>query len=332
MSSDPHVVWLEECDAERSALVGGKASGLGALLRQGFQVPRGFAITTTAYREHVEKNALAAELERLVADCSSYEAQQRASEEIRRLFESSAPTPDLEAQVREAHARLCAESATAVAVRSSATAEDTASASFAGQQETYLWILGGDEVVRHVVRCWSSLFTPQAIAYRAHLQTPVADLAMGVVVQQMVAADAAGVMLTLDPITGDRSGVVIEAAYGLGAAVVNGEVDPDRVCIDKDQLSIRSRSVGTKNLAYRFDADTHGIRMEDVPADLQRQACLRDEEFIRLAALGVEMERAMRCPQDIEWAIGPGATGERELFLLQARPETVWSQAVNEPR
>src|SRR5262245_31672207 len=148
MSDDPHVVWLEDCDPERSALVGGKASGLGGLLRQGFRVPPGFAITTTAYREHIERNTLEADLERLVADCATYAEQQHASEEIRRLFEASTPTPQLEAEVRAAHARLCAHSAAPVAVRSSATAEDTASASFAGQQETYLWILGGDEVVR----------------------------------------------------------------------------------------------------------------------------------------------------------------------------------------
>jgi pyruvate,water dikinase len=326
MSSDPHVVWLEECDAERSALVGGKATGLGALLRQGFQVPPGFAITTSAYRQHVEHNSLAADLERLVADCSTYEAQQRASEEIRQLFESSDPTPELEAAVRDAHVRLCADSGTPVAVRSSANAEDTASASFAGQQETYLWILGGDEVMRHVLRCWSSLFTTQAIAYRAHLQTPVAELAMGVVVQQMVPAEAAGVMLTLDPVSGDRSGIVIEAAYGLGAAVVNGEVDPDRVFIDKSQLAIRSRSVGTKNVAYRFDPVTQGTRLEDVPAELQKRPCLTDEEFLRLATLGMHMEQAMGRSQDIEWAIGPGAEGQRELYLLQARPETVWSR------
>jgi len=332
MSSDPHVVWLEECDAERSALVGGKATGLGSLLRQGFQVPPGFAITTSAYRQHVEHNSLGADLERLVADCSTYAAQQHASEEIRQLFEGSAPTPDLEADVRAAHARLCADSGTPVAVRSSATAEDTASASFAGQQETYLWILGGDEVVRHVLRCWASLFTTQAIAYRAHMQTPVADLAMGVVVQRMVPAEAAGVMLTLDPVSGDQSGIVIEAAYGLGAAVVNGEVDPDRVCIDKVQLAIRSRVVGNKSVAYRFDPATQGTRLEDVPAELQKRACLSDEEFIRLATLGMHMEQAMGRSQDIEWAIGPSDGSERQLYLLQARPETVWSQTANLPR
>jgi pyruvate,water dikinase len=189
-------------------------------------------------------------------------------------------------------------------------------------------VLGGDEVVRHVLRCWSSLFTPHAIAYRAQMGTPVEDLAMGVVVQHMVAAEAAGVMLTIDPITGDASSMVIEGAYGLGAAVVNGEVDPDRFCIDKTQLAIRSRAVGVKSMAYRFDPSVQGTRREEIPVHLQSEPCMTDAEVVHLARLGVRMEQAMGRSQDIEWAIGPGADGVRQMYLLQARPETVWSQRV----
>jgi pyruvate,water dikinase len=326
MNSDPHVLWLAECRGDRAPLVGGKAAGLGALLEEGLQVPNGFAITTAAYCEHVERNGLAADLERLLSDCATFEAQQRASDEIRAMFEASQTTPALEEAVLAAHATLCADPSTAVAVRSSATGEDSRTASFAGQQDTYLWILGGDEVVRHVVRCWSSLFTPQAIAYRAQMRTPVDDLAMGVVVQQMVPAEAAGVMLTIDPISGDPSTIVIEAAFGLGAAVVNGEVDPDRFCIDKGGLGIRSRAIGVKRLAYRFDPAVQGTRREDVSRHLQGQPCVTDDEVMELASLGRRMEQARGRTQDIEWAIGPGVNGQRQVFLLQARPETVWSQ------
>jgi len=332
MASDPHVVWLAECTAERGPLVGGKAMGLGALLREGLQVPAGFAITTEAYREHVERNGLAAELQRLLADCTTFEAQQHASDAIRALFEASRPTPSLERAILAAYAELSAHGDQPAAVRSSAVGEDSASASFAGQQETYLWILGGDEVVRHVVRCWASLFTAQAIAYRAQMHTPVEDLAMGVVVQQMVSAEAAGVMLTIDPITGDQSGIMIESAFGLGAAVVNGEVDPDRFCIDKHQLTLRSRAIGVKSIAYRFDPAVQGIRREDIPAQLQKQPSVTDEEVVQLAALGRQMERAMGRTQDIEWAVGPGVDGQRQVFLLQARPETVWSQRAPQER
>jgi pyruvate,water dikinase len=326
MASDPRILWLAECTGDCAPLVGGKATGLGALLRQGFQVPAGFAITTAAYREHVEHNRLAEALARLVADCTTFDAQQRASEEIRALFEASEPSPTLGEAIVGAYAELSREDLP-VAVRSSATHEDSATASFAGQQDTYLWILGREQVLRHVVRCWASLFTAQAIAYRAQMHTPVDDLAMGVVVQQMVPAEAAGVMLTIDPITGDSSGIMIEAAYGLGAAVVNGEVDPDRYFVDKSQLSIRTRAIGVKSVGYRFEPSVQGTRRVDIPAHLQAQPCVTDAEVVELASLGKQMEHAVGCTQDIEWAIGPGGPeGGRQVYLLQARPETVWSQ------
>lgn len=330
MASEPYVLPLDHCSSDCAQLVGGKAMGLAALLREGLQVPPGFAITTRAYRDHVAHNRLAADLERLLAACDTYEAQVRAAEEIRRLFEASTPTADLQSEVLSAHAALCQPAETPVAVRSSANAEDQADASFAGQQETYLWVTGGQAVIHHILRCWASLFTTQAIAYRARMRTPVTDLAMGVVVQRMVPADAAGVMLTLDPISGDPSSVVIEAAFGLGAAVVNGEVDPDRACVDKQSLQIRSRAVGVKNVAYRFDPST-GMTLTDVPRELQNQPSVTDREFLELARYGMLMERAMGCCQDIEWAIGPGTTSEREVFLLQCRPETVWSQKLASP-
>jgi pyruvate, water dikinase len=133
---------------------------------------------------------------------------------------------------------------------------------------------------------------------------------------------SAGVMLTIDPVTGDKSQIVIEAAYGLGAAVVNSEVTPDRFDVDKVTLEIRSREVARKSVAYRFDSERPGIRLEPVADSEQAQACLSDDDVVRIAGLGKQIEQAMGAAQDIEWAIGP----EREIFLLQTRPETVWSQ------
>jgi pyruvate,water dikinase len=167
------------------------------------------------------------------------------------------------------------------------------------------------------------------------MATPLEDLAMGVVVQHMVPAEAAGVMLTIDPITGDDSSIVIEASYGLGAAVVNGEVDPDRFCVDKAHFAIRSRAVGVKAMAYRFDPSVQGTRREDIPPRLQAQPCMTDAEVCHLAGLGKRMEQAMGRAQDIEWAIAPAPAaahdGARQVFLLQARPETVWSQKLATP-
>ena len=329
MDESPLVVYLEDCNADSQALVGGKAVGLGALLREGLQVPPGFTVTTHAFREHVARNRLGPDIERLLGESD----QQRICDDIRGLFESSHVSSQLADEVLGAYERLCRGSGSArpVAIRSSATAEDLADASFAGQQETYLWIIGIDEVLRHLVQCWASLYTPQALAYRAHRNIASADLAMGVVVQTMVPAVAAGVMLTIDPVNGDRSAIVIEAAYGLGAAVVNGEVTPDRLCVDKVLLEIRSRSIGAKTIAYRFDPTVQGTRCERVFAAQQTQACLTDVEVIELAGLGKRMERAMGCAQDMEWAIGPGQSGPREVFLLQARPETIWSQKQSAP-
>jgi pyruvate,water dikinase len=332
MADEPHVIWLQECASDQGPLVGGKAIGLGSLLREGFQVPPGFALSTRAYREHLAHDDLASKLDRILVDCQSVDAQQRAADEIRALFEHSRPAARLHDEVLTAHDRLCAGNpAQPVAVRSSATAEDMADASFAGQQETYLWIIGGQQLLESVLRCWASLFTSQAIAYRAHRHIPVQDLAMGVVVQCMVPAEAAGVMLTIDPVNGDPSQISIEAAYGLGAAVVNGDVTPDRFAVDKVTLEIRSRSIGTKAEAYRFDAAVQGTRREPVPTDQQTEPCIDDAEVIQLATHGKRMEQAMGRAQDMEWAIGRGASNEREVFLLQARPETVWSQKPRTP-
>lgn len=326
--SGSQVLWLDECDADCAPRVGGKALGLGALLRDGRPVPPGFVVTTDAYAEGTDTTGLRAEIAAILKGADGLAAQQEASERIGALFEAADLAGSVVAEVEAAYRRLCGATAldVPVAVRSSATAEDRADASFAGQQETYLWIRGADEVKRHVLRCWASLFTPQAIAYRAHLGVPLEGLAMAVVVQRMVAADAAGVMITLDPVTGDRSQISIESSYGLGLAVVGGEVTPDRFAVDKVTWDIRSRAIGPKAFAYRFDPARGRVVTQDVPPDDQAMPSLSDEEVIRLAQLGREVEKANGGPQDVEWAIGPGPEGPRELFLLQMRPETVWSR------
>ena len=307
MTGAGHVVWLEECGPDAAPLVGGKALGLGHLIRQGHRVPPGFAVTTAAYTEG------------LAAGGRPVTVGDR-----------------LAAEITAAYRRLGGDDGVPVAVRSSATAEDTAEASFAGQQDTYLWVRGAEAVVAHVTRCWASLFTSRAVAYRAQLGIGDDEIAMGVVVQAMVPAEAAGVLLTLDPLTGDRSQVTIEAAYGLGTAVVEGEVTPDRFAVDKVTMELRSRSVGEKAFAYRFDPAAGEMGRVEVPEALRARPCLDDAEVIELARLGKGVEQALGVPQDVEWAVetpgwfpggsGPGTPGGRELWLLQARPETVWSR------
>lgn len=323
-----HVLWLDACSADSAPRVGGKAIGLGSLLREGLQVPPGFVVTTNAYVEAIRAAGLEDEIAAILRGADTLESQHVASERIGLLFEEAELAGPVAIEVGAAYRRLCGPTAldVPVAVRSSATAEDRADASFAGQQETYLWIHGAGDVNRHILRCWASLFTRQAIAYRAHLSVPLEGLAMAVVVQRMVAAEAAGVMITIDPVTGDRSQITIESSVGLGLAVVGGEVTPDRFGVDKVTYDIRTRSIGDKAIAYRFDPHAGGVVIGDVPEDLRSGPSLGDEEIVALARLGRQIERTRGGPQDIEWAIGPGPLGDREVFLLQVRPETVWSR------
>lgn len=326
-----HVISLDDCDPSVAHRVGGKALGLGALRRAGLRVPPGFAVTTDAYRECVLGSGLMRGIARLLERLETITDQQAASERIRDLFAASDLAETVHRAIRGEYERLGAGQMLPVAVRSSATAEDTAEASFAGQQETYLWIRGADAVARHVVLCWGSLFTPQAIAYRARLGISNDEVAMAVVVQEMVAAEAAGVMITLDPVTGDRSAIAIESSVGLGLAVVGGEVTPDRFVVDKVTFDVRTRAIGPKAIAYRFDAASGAVVLGDVPEDEQRRPSLSDEEIVELARIGRMVERAHGGPQDIEWAIGPGPDGPRQIFLLQARPETVWARRTVTP-
>lgn len=321
-----HVLSLDECLFHGLARVGGKAVGLGSLLQQGLQVPPGFVVTTDAYRESVVWPGLSSEVARMLDGAETTAAQHDASERIRMLFDRVEMSDTVATEIALAYRRLGKGEPIPVAVRSSATAEDLADASFAGQQETYLWIRGEDAVVRSVMRCWGSLFTPQAISYRAHFNVSTRNLAMAVVVQQMVPAVAAGVMITLDPVNGDRSQVTIESSVGLGLAVVGGEVTPDRFAVDKVTWAVRSRAIGDKAIAYRFDAEVGDVICADVPVEDRSVPSLTDEEVVALARLGRDVERRRGGPQDLEWAIGPGLNGPRELYLLQMRPETVWSQ------
>jgi phosphoenolpyruvate synthase/pyruvate phosphate dikinase len=326
------VLALDHCDAGVASRVGGKALGLGSLLREGLRVPPGFVVTTDAYREGIVLPGLHAEIVRMLEGTHSIEAQHRASDRIRAIFERTELAEQVGSEIAIAYRRLAGGRAEPpVAVRSSATAEDRADTSFAGQQETYLWVRGEAAVARAVMRCWGSLFTPQAIAYRAHFGVPVEGLAMAVVVQEMVSAEAAGVMITLDPVNGDRSAITIESSFGLGLAVVGGEVTPDRFVVDKVTFDIRTRSIGPKAIAYRFDAESGAVVPTDVPQDDQRLPSLGDEEVVELARIGRALERAQGGPQDVEWAIGPGPDRPRQVFLLQMRPETVWSRRTVAP-
>jgi len=326
---------LSECTADRAELVGGKAVGLGSLLRirpEG-EVPPGFVVTTQAYRRWLADQGLEDELRRILAEAER-EGDEAVGQEVSRrvveLFDRAQLAPPILKAVSQAYAALGGGEEVPVAVRSSATAEDGTEASFAGQQETYLGVVGLEAVARDLRRCWASLFTPHAISYRRLHGMPLGQAAMAVVVQRMVAAEVSGVMLTIDPVSGDRSQISIEGAFGLGSPVVGGELTPDRYHVDKVTLEIRSAAVARKPFADRLDPVSGTVRRVELGEEADRP-CLRDEEVMRIAEVGKQIERALGGPQDIEWAIGPGPGGERHLYLLQSRPETVWSRRPTAP-
>jgi pyruvate, water dikinase len=297
------------------------------MVQAGFGVPRAFGVTTNAYWAFMGQEGLleAARELRANLDPSDLDAVERASAEITVRMESTSMPEVVAAAIRDAYAELCQTAEVdqlPVAVRSSGVAEDLAGASFAGQYETYLWIAGADAVIDHVRKCWTGLFGAQVLTYRPEGDAPGhEEMGMGVAVQQIVPARAAGVMFTLDPVTGDRSKVVIEGSWGLGEAVVSGLVTPDRYRLDKVTLELLASEIAEKAQEFRFEAGT-GVGLQDVPAERRGQACLSEEQAVALATLAKRIERHRKAPQDIEWAVDERG----EAHVLQVRPETVWSR------
>lgn len=301
------------------AVAGGKAANLGELIRAGFPVPDGFVVTTDAYADVLDALDLHAAILALVpADApgdgsGQDEAYATAAEAIADLI-TARPVPDAVAARITAAYRALGDGP--VAVRSSATAEDLAGASFAGQQDTYLALTGADAVLDAVRRCWASLWTARAMAYRARQGIDPADVRLAVVVQRLVEATAAGVMFTADPGTGRRDAVVISAAWGLGEAVVGGLVDTDQVTLTGPALTLTDRQVADK--AVQTVRTDHGTTEAPVPADRRRVAVLDDDAARELAGLGRRIADHFGGPQDIEWA----RTDDGTFQILQARPIT----------
>jgi pyruvate,water dikinase len=321
-----YILRFEDCRADDVSRVGGKCASLGALLEAGLPVPPGFAVTTDAYDAHLAASGLhgelAAELGRL--DPGDVDALDACSERLRALIEASPIPAEVEQAIRGAYALLCASEGDEipVAVRSSATAEDLPGASFAGQQDTYLWIVGADAVLAHVRRCWASLYTSRAIAYR-HDQAFEGAVLMSVAVQKMVRARSAGVALTLNPVNGDRSKIAIDSSFGLGETVVGGLVTPDSFIVDKVVLEIVKRTISPKQLEIVPDAASRGVVERAIEPERQLEPSLALEEVKAVARLAKQAEQHFGAPQDVEWALEPHADGP---VLLQSRPETVWSK------
>jgi pyruvate,water dikinase len=324
MASKDIIGWFADIGLEDRPHVGGKGGSLGELQRAGIAVPPGFVVKTGAFEkfiEALERDApVRARVEALNAD--DLDAVTACSKELRARVESASLPRDVLDEISAAHAALCASGArTPVAVRSSATTEDAADASFAGLQDTYLWVTDLEQTLHRVRSCWASLYSVESMSYRRKRAMPEAGVAMAVVIQKMVDARTAGVMFTRSPVTGDRSVMTIEGAWGLGSAVVGGEVTPDRWVVAKITGDISVREISEK-LVQHVPVSEGGTRSEPVAEDARRAPCLSDDELQTLRTIGRKVERHYGRPQDIEWAV---ERGTNEILLLQSRPETVWS-------
>ena len=329
-SRPPLVCWFEDCRRDAVPLVGGKCASLGELINAGVRVPPGFALTTEGYRRFMADSGIARELRALLAgaDAQDLAALESISERIRGLVEAQPFAVEIEDLVAECYRKLSLRACTPavpVAVRSSATAEDLAGASFAGQQDTYLWVRGVDEVLHHMRRCISSLYTARAIAYRANKGFDDDGLAISVGVQKMANAYTAGVMFTIHPANGDRSVIVIDSNFGFGESVVSGEVTPDHFVVNKVTLDIIERVVSQKQLCVTVDPKTQTAQAMEIPFERQKVQSLIDDEITELAWMGKRIEKHYGQPMDIEWAVDKDLPAGGNIFILQARPETVWS-------
>jgi pyruvate,water dikinase len=216
-----------------------------------------------------------------------------------------------------------------VAVRSSATAEDLPDASFAGQQDTYLWLVGVKNVTHHIRKCWASLYTTRAIIYRLKNNIPDEGLGMAVAVQKMVNAGRSGVAITMDPTNGDRSKITIDASYGVGEMVVSGQVTPDNIMLDKVTLATVYEHIGDKHAELVPDPETRSLVEREVDPERSSVRCLTDAEVKAIAQMAKRCEKHYKTPQDIEWALDNDLPEGQNLLLLQSRPETIHS---NKPK
>jgi pyruvate,water dikinase len=312
---------LERLSREDEPHFGGKSANLGELLAADIPVPPGFAVSTAAFHAFVRDAGLEQRISSALADLSAgdVDAIGRASHTISEAMRF-APVPEaVRAEIARHYARLGPDEPP-VAVRSSAVGEDSQDATFAGQQETYLWVRGVEHVCDAVRDCWVSLYSPPAISYRLRLGDLAQSPAMGVAIQSMVDAEVSGVMFTCNPVSGDPSMVAINASWGLGLAVVGGEVTPDDYLVSKVTREVVREHVHSKDVQYVPDAGGNGAVRVSVSEERRDVRCLDQGALERLVDVARRIERYFGCHQDIEWALARGDT--EHVFVVQTRPVT----------
>lgn len=315
-----YVVKFEDLNKSDIGIAGGKGANLGELTQAGIPVPPGFVVTAETYQKFMEDGGINDKVMEILAgiDINDTKELQAAAEEIKTLIIKTPISDEITTFIIEAYNQLCqrvGEEDTDVAIRSSATAEDLPEASFAGQQDTFLHVSGYKDVIEYVRKCWASLFEARAIFYREENDFEHSKVYIAVVVQKMANADKAGVMFTVNPSTGEEI-ALIEGSWGLGEAVVSGDVTPDNYAVDKKNDEIVNVTVSDKKVMYTNDKEGTSVKVE-VPEELRNERVLSDEELVELTEMGKRVQAHYGEPMDTEWAFEKGM-----LFLLQARPIT----------
>ncbi|WP_457591325.1 pyruvate, water dikinase [Geoglobus sp.] len=313
------ILWLNEIGKDDVPLAGGKGANLGELLRNEIPVPNGFVVDSRTFLEFMEATGLWYQVNDMLRgiDVESTEELNSVSEKIRKLIESAKIPENIEQEIRKAYRKLCDEEGEEVfvAVRSSATAEDLPEASFAGQQETYLNVRGEDDVVDKVRKCWSSLYTPRAIYYRVQQGFKHEEVSIAVVVQKMVNSEKSGVMFTSHPVTGEKL-CIIEAAFGLGEAIVSGSVSPDTYVYDRLAKKLVEINIAEKKIMITKNEKGETVTVE-LPPEKAKERVLSDEEIEELVKFAELIESHYGHPQDVEWGIEKG-----KVYILQSRAIT----------
>lgn len=312
------IYWSEELGSQHNEIVGKKCANLGEMTRLGMRVPPGFAICVDGYEQFMEQSGAGEEVRRYVKEnvrgFKEVEKQIEASRAIRGIIESKSMPYDMKKELDAHYAELCSRvgmDRVRVAVRSSGAV------SMPGQMESFLNVLGKDEVSNHVIKVWGSAFTTRAIAFRIEKGMEMERAPIGVAVLKMVNAKSAGVVLTVLPTTGDTTKVVVEGNWGLGESVVSGEVNPDHFLVDKETKDIESTiNEKTKMVVYR----SSGTATTDVPGDMQNQACLSKEELLEIVRVSLDVEKHFNTPQDMEWVVDFDLPFPQNIFWVQARP------------
>ena len=336
--SDSFIRQLRSLSSQDVDLVGGKSANLGELLNAGLPVPDGFAITTLAYKKLVIESELKTQISEILdtLDIDDFNSINSCSDQIRKIIENITLSEDIISEISSSYASLGDN--IEVAVRSSATAEDLPSASFAGQMDSFLYIKGIDNVLKSVKKCLSSVFSSRAISYRHEKNFDHFLVLASITVQKMLDPESAGVMFTLNPVSGNKNEIYIESSWGVGETIVQGKVDPDSFIVTKPNLDISSRNINTKKLMTirgatqgKFAiADRASATEIDVPEDLQNKPSIDDNVVTALSNFAVQIEEHYDKPMDIEWVFEKNS---HDIFIVQARPETVHSssKSVAEP-